>query len=171
MWNVDSSGNWSVSGNWSGGVPHAAGDTATFGTVITAQRTVTLDANEAVGSLTMSSPFSYVIAAAGNTLTLDNKGAGATVTVTAGTANAIQTLVSLNDNATVSVSGGASPRYHGQHQQHRNHADTDRKRGRHADALRRQYVWPGLLRHGRNDPQRWRNPPIGKRRLRWGPAT
>ena len=114
-WNVDNSGNWSVAGNWSGGVPGAntgiAGDTATFaGVTTTAPRTVTLDANESVGAVTMNQANSFTIAdgGLGKTLTLDNKGAGATISASAGTANAIQTAVALNDNATATVSSGKS---------------------------------------------------------------
>lgn len=112
-WAVDGSGNWSAAGNWSGGVPGAnsgnAGDVATFASVTTtAARTVTLDTNETVGAIIMNQAQSFSITNAANTLTLDNKGAGATLTVTAGTANAIQTAISLNDNLTASISSGKS---------------------------------------------------------------
>jgi len=112
-WDVDGGGNWSDATKWSGGVPGAnsgtAGDTATFASIPTsAPWTVTLDANEAVGAITMNQAQSFTIANAGNTLTLDNKGLGATVTVSAGAANAIQTAVALNDNATATVSSGKS---------------------------------------------------------------
>src|SRR5208282_861571 len=112
-WTATSSGNWSTTGNWSGGVPGAnsgtAADTATFaGVTESGPITVTLDANEALGGITMNQATSFTIANAGNTLTLDDKGFGATVTATAGAANAIQTAVSLNDNATVAVSSGKS---------------------------------------------------------------
>ena len=96
--------NWSDSLNWSGGVPHLAGDTALFGSTVSP---VILDANEAVGALDFNQASSYTISG-GKTLTLDNKGSGAAVNVTAGTANAIQTSVALNDNATVSVGGNES---------------------------------------------------------------
>ena len=57
--------------------------------------------------MTFNQASSYTISG-GNTLTLDNKGAGAAVSVAAGAANAIQTAVALNDNATVTASSGAS---------------------------------------------------------------
>ena len=71
---------------------------------------MTLDANEAVGAIAMNQANSFTIAdgGLGNTLTLDNKSVGASVSVTAGTANAIQTGVALNDNASISVSSGKS---------------------------------------------------------------
>ena len=113
-WDVDSGGNWSDATKWAGGaVPGAnsgsAGDTATFASVTTsASWTVTLDASESVGALTMNQAPSFTIANAGNTLTLDNKGVGASLTVSAGTANAIQTAVALSDNTTATVSSGHS---------------------------------------------------------------
>ena len=104
-WNVDSDGNWSVAGNWTGAgslPPHAAGDAATLG-VGSAFRTVTLNAAETVGGISFTNPNSFAIANAGNTLTLDNKGADANLSVLAGTSNVIQSPVSLNGNLTVSV--------------------------------------------------------------------
>ena len=112
-WNVDANGNWTDTANWLGGsVPGAnsgvSGDSATFaGTTTTAARTVTLNANESVGSITMNQANAFTISG-GSTLTLDNKTAGATLQVTAGTANAISTAVSLNDTATATVSSGKS---------------------------------------------------------------
>ncbi len=105
-WNVDADGNWSP-GSWTGGTaPHAAGDSATLG-VGTSLRTVNLNVAETVGGLTFTNSNSFVVSG-GNTLTVDNKGAGAPITVSAGTANAIQTPVSLNDNLTATVASGKS---------------------------------------------------------------
>ena len=102
-WANDVNGNWSVAGNWSSNpnVPGNPGDAATLG-VGSGLRTVTLNANESLGALALTNANSFVITG-GNTLTLDNKGSGATVDVTGGTANAIQTAVALNDNAVVTV--------------------------------------------------------------------
>ena len=97
--------NWSNAGNWSGGVPHLAGDTATFNSA--GGSAVTLDANETVGGITFNNSSSDVISG-GNTLTLDASGSGATVTVSDGTANAINTSVALNDNATIIANSGKS---------------------------------------------------------------
>jgi autotransporter-associated beta strand protein len=85
--------------------PHNAGDTATFASD-SAQYSVTLDQAETVGDITMNNPNSTVIIAAGNTLTLDNGGAASVVTVGAGSANAINPPVTLNNNVTVTVGGG-----------------------------------------------------------------
>jgi len=108
-WTNNVNGNWSGGVNWSSNpnVPHSAGDTATLGTG-SALRTVTLDANETVGALALTNANSFVIANAGHALTLDNGGSGALVVVNAGTANAIQTAMALNDNAQFTVGGGDS---------------------------------------------------------------
>ena len=110
VWNVDANGNWSAAGNWTPGVPASPGAAATLG-LGTALRTVTLNANESIGYLTMTNDNSFVIADAGKTLTIDNSpnsGIGAIINVNAGIANQIQTAVALNDNATVNVSSGKS---------------------------------------------------------------
>jgi autotransporter-associated beta strand protein len=97
--------NWSGAGNWSGGVPHLAGDSATFNSA--GGSAVTLNAIETVGGITFNNPSSDVISGA-HTLTLDGSGHGATVTVSAGTANAINTSVALNDNTTIVANSGQS---------------------------------------------------------------
>jgi autotransporter-associated beta strand protein len=56
----------------------------------------------------MTNGNSFVIASAGDTLTFDNSGNGAYLTVNAGTSNAIQTAVALNDNVTAALSSGNS---------------------------------------------------------------
>src|SRR5208283_2368582 len=101
----NASQNWSEAGNWSGGVPHLAGDSATFNS--TGGSAVTLNANETVAGITLNNASSDVISG-GNTLTLDGSGSGALITVSAGTANAINTSVALNDNATILASSGKS---------------------------------------------------------------
>ncbi len=112
-WNVDADGQWTDATKWSSNpnVPHAAGDAATFG-VGSALRTVTLPANETVGAITMNNANSFVIApdagSPGKVLTLDNGGSGATVTVSAGTANAISTPIALSDNTAINVAAADS---------------------------------------------------------------
>ena len=76
-WGVDSNGNSSVGSNWIGGVaPGGAGDSATFSTIITAPRVVTLDSDTTVGTLKFDSPISYTIAGP-HALTLQAAGAAA----------------------------------------------------------------------------------------------
>ena len=85
-------------------MPHLAQDVAVFGSTVSP---VNLNTAETVGTLLFNQTASYTISG-GNTLTLDNSGGGAAVTVTAGTANAIQTALALNDNTALTVSGGKS---------------------------------------------------------------
>jgi autotransporter-associated beta strand protein len=107
-WNVDADGQWTDAAKWSSNpnVPHASGDSATFG-VGSALRTVTLPANETVGAITMNNASSFVIApdagAPGKVLTLNNGGGGAVVTVSSGVANAINTPMALSDNVSINV--------------------------------------------------------------------
>ncbi len=74
-WNVDANGNWTTATNWSlGSAPNGSAAIANFGgggATITAPRTVTLNANQTVGSISFNSAQPYTITGA-NTLTLDN---------------------------------------------------------------------------------------------------
>jgi len=108
-WTNNVSGNWSGGTNWSSNpnVPHSPGDNATLG-VGSAFQTVTLDTNETVGGIQFTNANSFAVASSGHALKLDNSGFGASLTVSAGTSNAIQTSVALNDNTTVTVGGGNS---------------------------------------------------------------
>jgi autotransporter-associated beta strand protein len=108
-WTNNANGNWSAGANWSSNpnVPHTAGDNATLG-VSSAFRTVTLDTNETVGGIQFTNPNSFAVANSGYALKLDNSGYGVALTVNAGTSNAIQTSVALNDNAAVTVGSGNS---------------------------------------------------------------
>jgi len=77
VWDVDASGNWSNTNNWSGGVvANGAGSSADFSTVnITVNRTVTLDDSRSIGTLEFgdpSGPQSWALApSGGSVLTLD----------------------------------------------------------------------------------------------------
>ena len=64
-----------------------------------------MNANESLGYLTFTNASSFVIAG-GQTLTLDNSGNGAYLTVNGGTTNVIQPAVDLNDTVTITVSSG-----------------------------------------------------------------
>jgi autotransporter-associated beta strand protein len=113
-WANDVDGNWTDGTKWSSNpnVPHLAGDAATLG-VGSALRTVTLNANQAVSTLSLTNASSFVVANGGNALTLDNTGSGASVNVTGGTANNIQTAVALKDNTVVTVGSGKSLAFSG----------------------------------------------------------
>ncbi len=76
VWNVDASGNWGTGSNWwNGTVPSGTGVEAVLGSVISTSRTVTMDANKTVGTLTIDSASSYTI---GGTHTLTVQGTSGT---------------------------------------------------------------------------------------------
>jgi autotransporter-associated beta strand protein len=111
-WTAPSSGNWSGQ-NWSTDptVPHAVGDTATFGVGTgSGVTTVTLDVNETDGELTFTNvnPFDIAASSPANTLTMNSGGGGASINVLAGVGNTITTPMALGDNMTVSVDSGDS---------------------------------------------------------------
>jgi autotransporter-associated beta strand protein len=76
-WSLNGSGNWSTSGNWTGGyVPNAIGDVADFRTNITAATTATLDTPITLGGVQMGDTLgaqAWTFAGAGM-LTLDALG-------------------------------------------------------------------------------------------------
>ena len=87
-WSVDAGGNWSGTGNWSGGiVADGAGNTANFGAVnITADRTVTLDSSRNLGALTFgdaSGAQNWILTnSGGSALTLNNGSSSPAIIVT-----------------------------------------------------------------------------------------
>jgi len=99
-------GDWAVGANWASNpyAPTNAGDTAVLG-VGSAVSTVTISQNMSLGAITFTNPSSFIVADAGKTLTLDNFGGGAVITVNSGTSNAISTAVSLKDKSTFNVTG------------------------------------------------------------------
>jgi PEP-CTERM motif len=92
-WGVDGDGNWSVGSNWIGGVaPGGIGDSASFTTIITANRTLTLDADKTVGMLTFDNPNNYLIAGT-HTLTLQAAGSSAVaISISGANGNGAQTI-------------------------------------------------------------------------------
>ena len=89
----------SVPGNWSGGIPNAPGDTATFGEVITQPQTVAIDQPITLGGVVLDSPYGYTLSG-GNSLTFDNSGSGARITVSGGR-QAINAPIVLADDLSV----------------------------------------------------------------------
>ncbi len=118
-WNVDAAGNWSTLGSWTsltgGVVPNAVDAAVTFGTLITAARTVTLDVDVSVGSLTFNedvvnaNAYSMTFNAS-RTMTFDVSSGNASVTTRGaggyqiGTQGAGQVV--LNDNLAISAGSG-----------------------------------------------------------------
>ena len=87
VWNNAAGGSWATPTNWSSStLPDGPGVQATFGSVITAPQTVTLDETTTVGNLQFNNENSYAIAqgAGGGSLILDNAGAAAIINVSAG---------------------------------------------------------------------------------------
>ncbi len=74
-WGVDADGTYGTGSNWIGGVAPAAGADVLFGNVITDNRTVTLNANIAPGSITFSNTGDgdyFLVPQAAQTITLTN---------------------------------------------------------------------------------------------------
>ncbi len=105
VWSTAASGNWSSTGNWTGGRPNAIGVVAAINASTTAAQTITLDAPETVGTLFLGNSggttVGYTLSGTGsNTLTLNNSGNGAVIAVSDG-AHAINAPVVLADNLQV----------------------------------------------------------------------
>ncbi|TWU22709.1 beta strand repeat-containing protein [Bythopirellula polymerisocia] len=98
-WAIDASGNWNLGTNWTSnpevpGVAGLVGGSAVLGSSITAPRTITLNVNADVGSLTFNNANSYTVAAGAGTLTLS------------GAANVIASSGSHEISATIAGSAG-----------------------------------------------------------------
>jgi fibronectin-binding autotransporter adhesin len=85
-WTLNANGNWNTTTNWAGGVVGSgAGFTATFDIDVTADRTITTDANITIGNLvfrdTALANQAYIIGGTANTLTLDDGANKPTISV------------------------------------------------------------------------------------------
>jgi len=114
-WNVDASGNWSLSTNWNpAAVPgNAAGDVVGLTNNITAARTVTIDTtSRTVGALNIgdsNNTHAFTLGASGGAgLTFNNGGSGAALTELGTIQDTVSTPVTLADNLTVNVGGQLS---------------------------------------------------------------
>ena len=110
------SGSWSVAGNWQNGTaPNGPTTGAVFNGATTAAVTIMLNAPQTIGTLVLGNSASnnagYTLYGSGsNTLTLDNSGSGATITVTGGT-HVIDAPTILADNLLVTgypLAGGST---------------------------------------------------------------
>jgi autotransporter-associated beta strand protein len=101
-WNVDANGNWSLASNWTGGEPNADGAAANFLGAITAARTITVDGQKTVGSLTFNNTNSYTLAGPGPLVI--NSAAASTIEVTGGS-HTISAPLSIAAGKTVTKSG------------------------------------------------------------------
>lgn len=113
-WNVNRGGLWSNAGNWIGGVPAAAGDTANLTYNLTAPCIITNDASRSIGVLNLgdsgSGYFAYTLTNnSGATCTFNNNGAGASLVQSITTASdIIATPVALADNLSINNSSAAA---------------------------------------------------------------
>lgn len=106
-WNVDASGNWTTGANWSPSEPNGAGDTATFGSAITAPRTVTLDANRTIGNISFNNANAYTIApTAAEVLTVGDGTADKTLQVVSGSHTIAAGLVLSATTVTADIAAG-----------------------------------------------------------------
>jgi hypothetical protein len=104
-WNVDSAGNWSTAGSWSGSVPNGTDAIATFGNAITAGRSITVDSAQTVGTLNFNSSSAYTIAGS-STLSLNVSTGQATINVSAGSHSISAPLAPLvNTSINITPSG------------------------------------------------------------------
>ena len=93
-WNIDAAGNWNTPANWSPAtVPNGADETATFGSIITAPRTITVDAALGVTTLNIDNNNAYTIAS--GTLTIFQ---------IFGTAPGIINITNINGNGAHAIS-------------------------------------------------------------------
>ena len=106
-WNVDALGDWTVGANWNPTqAPSTNQDTAIFGGVITAARTVVVDSAVTVKHVQFDNANTYVIAGAGS-VNLDANTGSAAVTVAQGT-HEFQAHVNLVDDSYVDVADDAT---------------------------------------------------------------
>jgi len=90
-WNLDANGNWSRKQNWNPKVtPTGVDAAATLGNVITANRTITLNQNVTLGSLTVDDGNNYTLS--GNPLTFSVSTGSAALTINNSNGNGAHTI-------------------------------------------------------------------------------
>jgi len=108
-WSATGSGNWSNTSDWTSGIVGAGiGNTAVFGSSITAPATVTLDGNETVGGITFGNANSYTIAPGTGFLTLNNSGAASVIAVSLGNDTISSPIILTAGGASAQVSAGST---------------------------------------------------------------
>jgi len=101
-WTLNNNGNWSAAGNWTGGIPTNAGDTADFSTISWSDNwTWTIDnTSRTVGTLKMgytgSNKFTTLAASGGASLILDNGASAAQIIIPNNRGNTISAPIRLN---------------------------------------------------------------------------
>jgi autotransporter-associated beta strand protein len=118
-WNLDANGSWNSSANWTPatGFPNAVGASALLGSVITANRTVTLAQPVTLGTLTIDDNNNYTVA--GTSLSFVTAGGSASLVVGNTNGNGAHTLtgavgfagglvVTQGSTGTLTLAGGLS---------------------------------------------------------------
>jgi len=110
-WNLNANGTWGVASNWlPASAPNGVGANATLGTIITANRVVTLAAPVTLGNLTINDNNRYTVS--GSTLTFDTTGGPAALLVQGSgggsTGHTINSAIALNDDLVVTRATGGN---------------------------------------------------------------
>lgn len=105
-WASTSSGDWNFAGNWTGGVPNAAGTAAVFGNAITSPQTVYTNSAVSAGKLKFDNSNGYMISGQG-TLTLQVGTGSASVEVVQGS-HKINLPSIFASNTNITVANGAT---------------------------------------------------------------
>jgi len=106
QWNLDGDGDWSEAANWLGGAPNSMGAVANFTSVITADRTVNVDAPQTIGAINFDNEHRYTLAGPGQ-LTLDGPAGSLAINVVSGSHDITAPLALANDT-TIDVATAAS---------------------------------------------------------------
>ncbi|WP_428939059.1 autotransporter-associated beta strand repeat-containing protein [Fontivita pretiosa] len=109
-WTGDVDGNWSVAGNWSGGVPNGVDHSANFGSVASNRYAVTVDSPKTVGTMTFSSTIGYTLSGATITMQASN---GAPSIIAGAGSHTIAAPITLNNWLFLTVAGGATLNFTG----------------------------------------------------------
>lgn len=111
-WNVDADGNWNTAGNWNPvAVPNSGGTDVNFENVITAPRTITVDANITTGALTFDSANAYLLIPSGGLPPGNLSVEGSTITISninGDGAHTIANEVSINAALGVTINQGST---------------------------------------------------------------
>ncbi len=112
-WNIDAAGNWNTASNWDpASVPNSSGATASFDSIITAPRTITVDGTFSVGTLAIDNANAYTLS--GGTLNVNgiinitNTNGNAAHSISSDIVLTSDTTVTQNSTSDVTISGTIS---------------------------------------------------------------
>ncbi len=104
QWKSDGSGNWSDATKWQSGIPNGQNIPATFYDAITSQRTVNVDGNYTVGSMSFDNTNRYTLSGTGR-ITVDATGGEALLYVGSGSHTISAAMTLASDTAVEIVPG------------------------------------------------------------------